>query len=225
MNRSFLIHCIIGLVMCLLSCQTSPKEDSQSANAQSSPVEWITKSYSVKKESGMTVKDTVNQVISVVKEGDKELMTIYYNLLGEVDYKDVYKYDAQGKKIGSEFYEGGKQTMYYDYSYDEKDQMILSEAYRIETDSFVYNTAWRYNQDTTRSGYINDEGKFVAQYIYIKNESDDDLQAIYIRRDGSLNKTEYSYTEHDTDGEWLERTASRDGEIYAIETRERRDYE
>ena len=104
------------IVLLIFSCRPSSDNTENDRDTTRMLTEVFTNTYSVKEENGNLVKDTINMIQSVIidQEG-KELENLYYNLDGTVSWRDVYRFNDAGFKIGSQYYEGEKQISYYEY--------------------------------------------------------------------------------------------------------------
>jgi len=188
--------------------------------------EIVTRTYSIKSsESNVVEKDTVNMIQSIVMaKNGKEEANIFYNLDESISWKDVYVYDPDGNKVGSKFYEGGKdQTIYYKYDVDDLGRKIGFSAFDINTDTLLYDGVSRFENEGAirKDGYLNKKGEFKWNLKYEFDKDGKETGYVYVDLgSGEIYPTTYKYTKFDEDGEWIERQAIEKSQVQSIETRE-----
>ena len=216
---------ILVLVAIIASCKEQKTEPDNVA-IKPELTEVLTKSYAVKNENDNAVKDTINMMYSEVYNAeDIEIKSINYNIDASINYVLAHELDDKQHIKRSKLYENGeKYTTYYNYKTDNKGRQTYYEGFEANTDTLIYNSAFRYKNDTVFSGYLNKNKEFITTYIYLKNDKGDDEEAIYISRSGKQYKTSYTYLTFNDEGEWNKRTASKNDTVFAIEERVFRPY-
>lgn len=214
---------IIFVAICMISCGESKKNDTQKTDSVPKKTEIITRTFSTKHENGNMIKDTVNMIQSyIVDEKGKELSNIYYNLDNSESWRDEYKYDENGNKIGSNYFEGSKQVSYYEYDIDDLGRRIGYRAKDINTDTLLYDGASKYedNGKLRKDGYINKRGEFKWNYEYLFDESGKELGFVYVSsKSGKRFPKNYEYIKFNDDKEWVERKIVENDTVVSIETR------
>ena len=208
----------------LISCGDSKKIETSKNESTSERVEVMTKTFSVKNQDGKIIKDTVNMIQSyIIDESGKELTNIYYNLDNTESWRDEYKYNKEGNKIGSSYFEGNKQVSYYEYDIDEFGRRIGYRAKDINTDTLLYDGASKYEENgkLRKDGYINKEGEFKWNYEYRFDEKGKELGFVYISpKSGKRFPRSYEYKKFNSAKEWIERNIVENDKVVSIETRE-----
>lgn len=209
----------------LTACENSePKTSATLIKKEKFETEILTQTFSVKYVDEVAVKDSVNMLQSIiVDEAGKELSNIFYNLDGTIAWKDQYKYDEQGNKIGSDYFENGPQAIsYYEYDLDSLGRKIAYRAKDSNTDTLLYDGASRYENDGTlrKDGYVDKQGNFKWNYEYYFDKNGKELSYTYISsKSGKRFPRTYEYITHNEKGEWTERNTIEDGKVISIETR------
>ncbi|MDG1332486.1 MAG: hypothetical protein P8P74_09165 [Crocinitomicaceae bacterium] len=187
--------------------------------------EVITRTYSAKVVNDEPAIDTLQQIQSVTSDSEgKEIENTFYNLDMSISWLDLYIHDENGNKIGSDYYDKGKDnTIYYTYDIDSKGRRTFYQAYDKKTDALLFNGATMYNESGTkkRDGYVDEKGEFICTFEYQLDENGKELGYLYIDNlSGEKYPSSYKYVDYNDDDEWIKRYVVSDGKVQSIEMRE-----
>lgn len=160
---------IVPMFLLLLACNTDSKKETA---AESKTKMLVTHYYSIKKQGDSVVKDTLKECFScnqalVYDESGKEVELRFYksNMKDTYGY-EVYNYDSEGRKTGSNYYENDSLTTKYRYTLDDKGRILVGKAYDAKTDKMLYGYQNKYDVEGNHveTGSMNSEGEIGNYY-------------------------------------------------------------
>ena len=183
--------------------------------------EIFTRTYSVKKENGLIVKDSVRKIESIIVNADgRELGKNLYATDGSLFNTEVYNYNEDGHKTDANFFRGGDQLEgHLKYDLDDQGRPVQQQMFfKGNKDEFM-KSVFRYLDDgkIKQQGIITDEGDFIPTHEFLFDENGLEL-GYNVFEPYTTNKMFYvfKYTKHDEGGLWIERQALKEGEVIAV---------
>jgi hypothetical protein len=209
----------------LISCKEQPQQTQPITTQEAVPKlkEIVTKGYNVAIVDGQTVQDTLRQIQSITYDNQgREESTIYYNLKGIPQWRDVYQYDENNYKIGSTYYEGGENVITYKYEIDSQGRRIKYVAYDAKSATALYDGYSSYldNGKVRKDGFKDNVGMIRWQYEYLFDEQQNELGYIYIdTKTGERFSSDYKTMASDSLGRWTKRGIYQNDTLRGIEER------
>ena len=159
------------LVLLFIGCK---KKTNQEEDIPKEPKlqQRITHYYSIKEENGEVVRDTIkncfscNQALIFDKSGKELELRFYKANMKDIYGYEVYEHDANGNKIGSNYYDIDSLTTEYKYELDKNNRIKIGRAFEIATGNLLYGYINLYdkNGNHIETGNMDAKGEVYQYY-------------------------------------------------------------
>lgn len=183
--------------------------------------EIFTRTYTVKKENGLIVKDTVRKIESIIlNKSGRELGKNLYTLSGEIFNSEVYKYNSNGYRIGADlFKDGDLNTGYFVFDLDDQGRQVKQVLFNKANDEKIMEAHLKYLNEgkVKQQGGVDQGGHFIPTHEFIYDEDGKEL-GYNVFQPYTTNKVFYTfkYTKWNDENQWVERQALKNDIVEAI---------
>ncbi len=189
----------------------------------------VTHYYSIKYENDIAQKDTVKDCFSCnqaeVYNADDTLLELrfYKANMSDMFGYEVYRYNKDGHRIGSIYFDGDSATTRYDYELDTENNISQGLAFSLETEELLYGYKNAYDSlgNHISTGSMNAKKEIIDYYVREFNENGIAIKENIVDLEGNPTfRVRYEYRPS-ADSNWTEQLTYYNDTLSEIRFRER----